>query len=73
MHTIRFSDERHPDLFRDWMKLREFFDPQDGTLRRYQLVVIVHYLLPDLDAVFKEGLESPVGKWPRKGPCELLS
>jgi acetone carboxylase gamma subunit len=68
---VRDTDEKYEEIYPhlthahpDWMELREFYDPLDGTLLYVEAVPpgypIVHNFEPDLEAFYRDWLERPL-------------
>lgn len=68
---VRDSDEKYEEIYPhlahahpDWMELREFYDPIDGTLLWVDAVPpgypIVHNFQPDLEAFYRDWLGRPL-------------
>lgn len=75
---VRDSDEKLMEIYPDmmhadpqWMELREFYDPNDGTLLDVEAVPpgypIVHSFEPDLEAFYTQWLGRP---FPSPAPAE---
>jgi acetone carboxylase gamma subunit len=67
---VRDTDEKYREIYPelmhadpDWMEMREFYDPNDGTLLEVEAVPpgypIVHNFEPDLEAFYTKWLGRP--------------
>lgn len=68
---VRQTDESYREIYPafmhadpQWMELREYYDPLDGTLLEIEAVPpgypIVHTFQPDLEAFYREWLKRPL-------------
>jgi acetone carboxylase gamma subunit len=69
---VRRTDESYREIYPalthadpEWMELREYYDPLDGTLLEIEAVPpgypIVHTFQPDLPAFYRDWLGRPLG------------
>ncbi len=72
---VRDTSEKYEEIYTkhahahpDWMEMREFYDPIDGTLLYVETVPpgypIIHNFEPDLEAFYTEWLGRPLGSQP---------